>query len=300
MSVNSLGLPQGFTFSSFGLSVVNPNSRLLTLMHQYEQCFVHGLKFRFVPSVSKTASGTIHMCPDYDTVDAVPTADNAVVEMAASAFYKSASLCERTTVNMPNLRVPVGYVRPSFFVAPTGTERTTSYGRFIVFVDGYDGSSSELGHIIMEYDLTLILPQPTQPLTLSPTSITRMMSTQSANMFPGDSTSDSTFTVHPVIEVANDGGSAQAQRPNSIFTAIYDSLIGGLGLSDRSETAVADGTRVFFDISTPELDGDGTTNGVKGIFSGLDFAEAGRLFFNCSGVQTMGLKDVKEIFFPSL
>lgn len=139
------------------------NLRLIDYFPMYEYWFVHNMWFEFIPVLSKTSEGSIHIVPEWDPLDATPTGSTDEVtlrKMAASYGYKSASISETCNVNMPNFKLPSGeWIKGNLFTGPLAETRLSSFGKLFIKTTGVDGSTDAVGQLVMHYDVEFALPQ---------------------------------------------------------------------------------------------------------------------------------------------
>lgn len=127
----------------------------------YEKRFIHSYSFEFVPLISRTTAGTVHMAPEYDPADTAPSGPTQLSTLATSRGYVSGSASAKLVCRMPNYRLPCGsWVSPTLFNGPLEAPRLSSFGKLYVAGDGIGvAADAAYGHVIMHYDITFILPQ---------------------------------------------------------------------------------------------------------------------------------------------
>lgn len=134
------------------------NTRLYQQFLLWEKWHVNSITFQFVPTLSKTAPGTIAMAPDYDPEDVHrPEMANIMDSMNS----KASAICETFQVVMPNFKQPDGVtVIPSLFTDWRGPPRTTTYGLLKYVVSGTGlAANASVGYIDLVYDITFLIPQ---------------------------------------------------------------------------------------------------------------------------------------------
>lgn len=292
LTVTANSSVQHTCFSFFDLLSAIPGSRIVSLMKVYEMMFVHGLKFRFVPTLAKTAPGTIYMAPDYDPKDLPPLPANAANEISSMLHAVSGPLSGETVCGMPNHKLPCGqYAKPTLYISPTGNTRLSNYGRILIFVEGHAGATTDVvGHLVVEYDLTLAIPQPYPGDYWEPVDASKLQAeVDLTNYLPVDKRIGANPTAPALAFAAR---KAAGTGMNMFPTEVYTGIVGPTStasLHTITDRVVEAGTRIFWraiqglESSVGVLDTNFVTGEVGNINLNDNFDSRGAL--NISGIS---------------
>ena len=239
-----------------GLHARGACPRLLAMMELYEKYLVHNLTFKFVPSVSVTQSGTVHVAPDYDPLDNPPT--DAVVGLSSMFKYKSGAITQPLTVDMPNPKTGTEYYKGALYTNPSGPERWCSYGQLLFYSESASLSVGDsIGTLVMEYDITMMGPQVQQmPIADTDSPITRLRTVDTtASLFnkisPIFNSNTPAMNTLQQLDAAGSGINS-SPRTKHVATLADD---GGAILTNARGMTIPIGTRLFW--KTPEIEFDG-------------------------------------------
>jgi len=302
VSSRSVNYVESFDISHIGMALINPNLRIVKLMQQYESALVNHIKFTFVPTVSKTASGSIHLAPDYDVCDLLPSPEDAPAVMSAMAKYKTGPISENLSVDMPNPRLRDGSCyRPAFYLAPQGAERNTSFGRFMMYAEG-SSVTGAVGHIVMKYDIDFIAPQISSSIPIySITADGMKVGTESINNYAG--ATGHSFTSDGPLFLA-DSAVPFKVSPVKIVTAILDQVAAAEAMTDFSGQHLPLGSRIFMKVdstayeSTPDYTRplfESAT--IAGVFTSILGEIASRVSVEGASGAQLHFRDTKTIGF---
>jgi hypothetical protein len=273
-------------------------SRLSIFRDLYEMYFVHSLTFEFVPSLSKTAPGSIFLCPEYDPEEQPPPLSYAWTVMASSPDAVSGSLSDPLTMTMVNRRLPCGsYVRPSMFIAPLGPARLCNFGKLYSLVVGCtEDTQSTVGYIVMKYDITFSCPSHDYYNWRKSTA-----STAKFSILGGNATnycgSESIDTDTSYLQLQSSASAEVLSGCNVIVQGILSSLGGTSVVADLSGNVIAQGAKLFFRLAKQHLSAAGvltpysSTGNVAEINLFPDFPPKGRLRVSGTHNDDIGLHD---------
>lgn len=214
-------------------------------MEVYEKWFVHGMKLEYIPTVAMTATGTIHIAPDYDPIDQISPSTTAMSE----AFgYVGGPVSRGIVCDMPNRKeVDGSFTKSALYCSPADNDRFVSYGFFDVFVEGVTAEST-VGRLILHYDVTFIKPSPYKELASDNTSITTLtMAGDNAEFTTGNNIATVTDHNECVTNVVGPLGSC--------FSGVINTIAAGLTLLNEYNINVIPGQRIFFKMANAYLAG---------------------------------------------
>lgn len=272
--------------------------RVAKLFELYEMRFVHSLRFEFVPIVSRTTAGTVHMAPEYDPADTAPAPDAAPVLLSEMAGYSSGPVSDKCYVHMSNLKLPCGtHIRPTLYNTPLKEERLSNFGRFYIYGDGVGVSGdAAYGHVIMHYDMTFVKPQHDVNYYVGTAGVTRL-------------TIKGTLSGHArSVPISNSGGlgfqnnsaSDIAVPVDETLTGIIDAINGDLSFVDALGKAIGPGTRIWARSCAYQDGGAGVgshsyTNSRVGWFStSRDFDPASIIYY--MGTAASAYAQLRSVF----
>lgn len=236
--------------------------RLGSLFDLYERWFVHSIRFEFVPILPTTATGTLHMCPEYDSTDLLPTS-SIVTHMASSVHYRSGSITDSFSMVMPNVRLPSGeYIVNDLFTDPGGSARLSTYGKLVYYTEGVNATGisdgDTVGRIILHYDITFAVPQAPMPIVTttisSGTGIARITAKDTVEEGPtseiGSSFLDAASHHLRGVHLTDTAGTTKNVEPESDLMARFKET----PMYQYRGKLLSAGTRLFIKMVTKTLD----------------------------------------------
>lgn len=216
--------PQPFYMDRLGY---NNMQRLAHLLDMYEKRLVIKFRFIYTPIVSKTNSGTVHMSYDFDPEDPIPVHSGspatAAGVMAAQMLYKAFPVSEEHDLVVNNSIIPQTggeRIRGPLFNSPLGEARLSSMGQLSVMVEGTDLSSGDpVGHIDMEYEMMLLVPQISKySFTEQPTfDRLKILNATAINTVP--TTIAALTPTNALLQLQTSSSVAQNMNASSVYTA---------------------------------------------------------------------------------
>lgn len=232
---------------------VSGSSPLSMAFASHEQYFVHSVRFEFVPELAVTEPGSIHMSPDWDPLDPIPS---SVGDMASEAGYKSGPVTQKLSVTMSNMRAPSGApTRPMLYCSPNVTERLSDFGLLNVRTSGVTAAGT-IGRIIMHYDMSFHIP--VAPSILDYTLVPTLTSLQWVTPEDADQ--------YRLSDVQYDNSTFRLLSnvhlyASKVYSGIVDTL-GSIQLQTIAGRAVAEGSRIFFRTIKSSITTDGDAEGL--------------------------------------
>lgn len=144
-------------------------TRLQRLFGLYERWHVVNMRFEYVPTVSKTFSGSVALAFDYDPMDLLDEAgDDLMTDLLTYARAKEIPINERGEINASPV-TPHAHVQDALWTQPFVDDRWTAYGQLNTMVTGAlapDGSTALstgtiVGHVVCHYSIQFYVPQVT-------------------------------------------------------------------------------------------------------------------------------------------
>lgn len=210
----------------------------------YEKFFIHDAWLEFVPNQPVTVGGTIAMAPDYDPIDPVPS---SMAELSSSAGYVTQPITSKCICKMPNFKLPDGnYVRPALYTGPSNNDRLVSYGKIIVMATSSLTDDTDLGRLVLHWDISFSIKQPLYNSIASfPGSVWAVKSTcDNSGAVP---VPDMTATVEEDEALLLNSAHTTAQNfdADKIYAGIVQE-ISNMTVSTKGGKTVTPGTRVFW------------------------------------------------------
>lgn len=283
-----------------GLQARGACPRLLAIMELYEKYLVHNFTFKFVPSVSVTQSGTIHVAPDYDPLDNPPS--DPIVGMSSMFKYKSGAITQPLAVDMPNPKTGTEYYKGALYTNPSGPERWCSYGQLMVYTESASLSSGDaIGTLVLEYDVTLMGPQVQEmPLTEATSTIQGLKTVDTTASYYNricPTYNSSTVGANTLLQVNGAGGNVNSDPRTKHVGTLVD--LAGAIIQNARGMAIPLGTRLFWRCPDSEFDGTNTKTYnvnapyVGGLNTTANFDPSGEVFLKAATGTTIGVDNVK-------
>lgn len=261
-------------------------------MEVYEKWFVHSMTLEYIPTVAMTATGTIHMAPDYDPIDMISPSTSAMSE----AFgYVGGPVSQRLICKMPNMReIDGNYTKGALYCSPADVDRLVSYGFFDVMVEGVTASST-VGRLVLHYDVTFIKPCPYRVFADDNSAITTItFAGDNSNVCAGGAVATSTMENEAVVN--------SASTLSSCYSAVIDTIASGLTLLNEYNIEIIPGQRIFMKI-IDQFMSDGAILGVPVSSTVLAALNLSRTFdprtalnWSCSSAsRVVALRDVMNV-----
>lgn len=279
-------------------------SGLVNAFTLYEKYYVNNIELEFIPSQPVTVGGTIYMAPDYDPLD---PAHSDHTFMSRAYNYVQKPITSGCRCKMPNLKIAGGNtMRPPLFCGPGETERFTSYGKINIQSTSSLGDGTVLGALVLHYDITFILQQPTD--TSAITYLTRDVSIKSVfdsniKCAAVDSVTTAMLDGFELYNIAH-AAVENIMKGDYTWSGIVKALTAGLVVTTRTGKPINPGTRVFFGPkkfshiadSIQPLDTDSNQSNIGWMNLSRDNSTTTELLFDRTGASYMDLTDVAYFY----
>jgi hypothetical protein len=178
---------------------------------------------------------------------------------------------------MPNFKLVDGkYVRDSLYTGANNNDRLVSYGQFFYEASSSLADGTELGTLILHYDITFEIAQPGATDTISDQALFSLKSVADNSGVVGVAPI-LTGTVNDDLLVYNTAHTTPAEiNQEYVYSGIIDTLT-NLTLESVGGKVINEGTRVFMKAPTISIVSD-VLNNLRGASSSVGLFSLGRDF----------------------